>query len=125
MAVKVRDSSGQPAVAPAYTDRAQMLRVVFGLKSSAGRGLVQFGEQPQEDGGSLAGFAVQLRSRLWRVIVFRGRNGGHNVADDFLVSASGLDEEIAGVRQQGGMLAYTGYSGQELLVRRPGEGGNT
>ena len=117
MAVTVSDSSGQPLLAPTYAGQAHMGRAVFGLKHSAGGGLVQFGERPQQDGSSLAGFAVELPAGHWRVLVFRGRGGGYTLADDFVASASGIDEEVAGVRQAGDDLVYVNYSGKELLAR--------
>ena len=118
MSVVVRDSSGQPIVAATYANHDLVVMAVFALKSSAGGGLMQFGDRPQEDGSSLAGFAIELPAAAGcRVLVFRGRGGGYTLADDFVASASGIEEELAGVQLRGGLLVYTGYSGQELLVR--------
>jgi hypothetical protein len=117
MSIVVRDASDQPVLPLSYESHDLMARAVFALKWSAGRGLTQFGDPPQEDGTSLAGFAVQLGAKKWRVLVFRGQGGRYTLVDDFIASASNIDEELAGARLQSGSLVYTGYSNQELLVR--------
>ena len=118
MSMIVRDSSGQPIVAATYANHDLLVRAVFAMKSSEGGGLMQFGDRPQEDGCSLAGFAIELPTAAGcRVLVFRGRGGGYTLVDDFVAMASGVEEELAGVQLRGGLLVYTGYNSQDLLVR--------
>ncbi len=116
MAAVTSDFSGHPALGTNYTSSDLMGRAVFALNHSIGGGLTQFGERPQADGSSLAGFAVELPAG-WRVLVFRGVGGAYRLVDDFVALSSGIDDELAGVQLVAGFLTYTGYSGQELLVR--------
>jgi hypothetical protein len=81
--------------------------------------MLQFGERPQEDGSTLAGYAIEIpRANKERVLVFRGRNGRYALIDDFV---AGEEPEISKLQVLNGQLVYSDEEGKQVLVRPLGE----
>ena len=91
-----------------------MVRTISDLQFP-GYGWTQFGERPQPDGTSLAGFSIEVpRANKERVLVFRGRGDVYTLIDDFVSSAA---ERIMQVRREGGQLVYSSLEGGQILIR--------
>jgi hypothetical protein len=105
----------QAKIAPVYSSRELMIRGVFDIQFP-GYGLTSFGDKPQPDGSTLAGFSIEIpRTDKERVLVFRGRNGTYTLIDDFITVS---DQYIMQVKDQEGQLAFYEINGK-LVLQRP------
>jgi hypothetical protein len=102
-------------IAHSFADR----RYIYGATSEIefpGYGMGGFTSDPQPDGTELFGVSIEIpRANKERYIIFRGRNGNYEVADDFVYDETPLPSSI---REEKGTYIVFDRDGRELF-RRP------
>ena len=116
---RVQAMVGGAGLAPNYTSFEEMARAVLALKVP-GYGAGRFLLAPQPDGSELFGFMIEIpRSGKSRYIVYRGRSGKFQLADDFQAAAIPL---ILRVEERDGEFLYSTIDGQLVVARKPDPG---
>jgi hypothetical protein len=108
---RVEQAVSNSKVATAFAKAEDMTTAVSEVQFP-GYGMSSFGGQPQSDGSTLEGFAIEIpRANKDRVLVFRGRGGRYTLLDDFVTAS---DQGIKQVREQAGQLVYTTFDGRSI-----------
>lgn len=116
---RVQAALGSAVLAPNYTTFEEMARAILALKFP-GYGAGRFMLAPQPDGSELFGFMVEIpRSGKSRYIVYRGRHGTFQLADDFQTNDTPL---ILRVEERDGEFQYSTIGGQLVVSRKPNGG---
>jgi len=116
---RVQALVGGAPLAPSYTTFEEMGRAVLALKFP-GYGAGRFIAAPQPDGSELFGFMIEIpRSGKSRYVVYRGRKGTFQLADDFQTAGTPL---ILRVEERDGEFLYSTIDGQLVVSRKPNGG---
>jgi len=105
--------TGAP-IGRAFGDRQQAVRAVSAIVFP-GYGASSWRIQPQPDGSSLTGLAIEVpRAGQDRNFVFRDRGGAQTLVDDFLAPT---DLAITAVTEQEGAFVFSNTKGEKVLTR--------
>jgi len=105
------------SVAKEYPSRKAMIDGVMASQSDAGGSFTIFADTPQDDGSSLTGFAIESRFQYkTRYLVFRGRDGGFHLVDDFENEGA---LTVNSVSEINGQMVFFTVDGKTPLIRTP------